>query len=293
MFLKQYYVGSLANASYLVGDEVSGVAAVVDPRSEMDQYLRDAHTAGMQIQHVILTHFHTDFVSAHLDFRDRLGAEIHIGARGVAEYPFTPARDGDVLELGAVHLRFLETPGRTPESICAVVVDTAATSVTDWGEAGSHAGGQEGSGAPALPGDATWIHTFFPGSIWAAPGGSFAVGSSATTVVAGLGIYVWGSTAAMVGDVQSWLDTPAGNFGWVVIGDEIALGTAKRFDTLSNPSVSLRPVLTIDYTPLPVEPTLPALGPIGLGALVAGLTAAWIYTRRSRIPPGWGERVSR
>ena len=113
-----------------------------------------------------------------------------------------------------------------------------------WGEAGSHAGGQEGSGAPALPGDATWIHTFFPGSFWAAPGGSFAVGSSATTVVAGLGIYVWGATAAMVGDVQSWLDTPAGNFGWAVIGDEIALGTAKRFDTLSNPSVSLRPVLT-------------------------------------------------
>ncbi|MDA1035367.1 MAG: MBL fold metallo-hydrolase [Chloroflexi bacterium] len=126
MFLKQYYLDCLAHASYLIGDEKAGVAAVIDPRRDIDEYVQDAAAAGMTIKHVLLTHFHADFVSGHLDFRDELGAEIHLGAKAIAEYAFTPAGDGGVLELGAVQLRFLETPGHTPESVCAVVADTAA-----------------------------------------------------------------------------------------------------------------------------------------------------------------------
>ena len=127
MFLKQYYLDCLAHASYLVGDEQAGVAVVVDPRRDIDEYIHDAAAAGMTIKHVLLTHFHADFVSGHLDFREAIGTELHVGAKGVAEYEFTPAHDGDVLELGAVQLRFLETPGHTPESVCAVVVDTATS----------------------------------------------------------------------------------------------------------------------------------------------------------------------
>jgi glyoxylase-like metal-dependent hydrolase (beta-lactamase superfamily II)/rhodanese-related sulfurtransferase len=126
MFLKQYYIGCLAHASYTVGDEQAGVAAVIDPRRDVDEYVADAEAAGMRIGHVILTHFHADFVSSHLEFRDRFGAEIHVGARGEAQYAFTPAHDGDILALGAVRLEFLETPGHTPEGICAVVYDGAA-----------------------------------------------------------------------------------------------------------------------------------------------------------------------
>ena len=133
MILKQYYTACLAHASYLVGDEAAGIAVVVDPERDVDMYVADAAAAGMRIGHVILTHFHADFVTSHLEFRDRYGAEIHLGARGEAEYAFTPARDGDVLELAAVRLEFLETPGHTLESICTVVYDTAS------GQAAPHA----------------------------------------------------------------------------------------------------------------------------------------------------------
>jgi hydroxyacylglutathione hydrolase len=127
MLLKQYYLDCLAHASYLVGDEKAGIAAVVDPRRDIDEYLEDAAKAGLAIKHVILTHFHADFVSSHLNFRDDYGATIHIGAQGSAEYEFSPVHDGDTLDLGDVHLEFLETPGHTPESISTVVTDTATS----------------------------------------------------------------------------------------------------------------------------------------------------------------------
>jgi hydroxyacylglutathione hydrolase len=127
MILKQYYLGCLAHASYLVGDEKAGVAAVIDPKRDIDEYVEDAAKAGLQIKHIVLTHFHADFVSSHLTFRDRFGAAIHLGAQGQAEYAFTPAHTGDVLPLGAVRLEFLETPGHTPESISAVVYDASTS----------------------------------------------------------------------------------------------------------------------------------------------------------------------
>jgi hydroxyacylglutathione hydrolase len=127
MILKQYFLDCLAHASYLVGDEKAGIAAVVDPRRDVDEYLADAAEAGLAIKHVILTHFHADFVASHLYFRNEFGATIHIGAQGTAEYEFAPVHDGDTLQLGDVRLDFLETPGHTPESISTVVTDTAAS----------------------------------------------------------------------------------------------------------------------------------------------------------------------
>src|SRR5262245_32981469 len=123
MTLKQYYLGCLAHASYLIADEGAKVAAVVDPQRDIDQYLRDAEQHGWQIRHVFLTHFHADFLAGHIELRDRTGARIHLGARARAEYDFTPDKDGDVVEFGDVRLEVLETPGHTPEGISILVFD--------------------------------------------------------------------------------------------------------------------------------------------------------------------------
>jgi hydroxyacylglutathione hydrolase len=121
MILKQYYLGCLAHASYLVADERSGVAAVVDPQRDVEQYLDEAERLGCTIAHVFLTHFHADFVAGHLGLRERTGAEIRLGARAKADYPFTPMGDGDAVQLGDVRLEVLETPGHSPESISILV----------------------------------------------------------------------------------------------------------------------------------------------------------------------------
>jgi hypothetical protein len=118
----------------------------------------------------------------------------------------------------------------------------------DWGEGTSNSGSPGGGGAPATTGDATWTHTFYSTSPWTSPGGDYAATPSATLMVAGAGAYAWSSTAMLVSDVQGWLDTPASNFGWVIIGEESIFGTARRFD--SRESLNM-PVLTIDYTPPP------------------------------------------
>jgi glyoxylase-like metal-dependent hydrolase (beta-lactamase superfamily II)/rhodanese-related sulfurtransferase len=123
MILKQYYLGCLAHASYLIADEDTGSAAVVDPQRDIEQYLSDSRRLGCRIEHVFLTHFHADFLAGHLELHDREGATIHLGARASAQYPFTPMADGATVRLGAVRLVVLETPGHSPESISIVVYD--------------------------------------------------------------------------------------------------------------------------------------------------------------------------
>src|SRR5579872_1156390 len=124
MIFKQFYLPCLAHASYVIGDEATGTAVIVDPQRDTDQYTAFAAEHGLQIRHVFLTHLHADFVAGHLELRDRAGAAIHLGARAEAEYRFTPMKDGDVLALGdEVGLKTLETPGHTPESISIVVLD--------------------------------------------------------------------------------------------------------------------------------------------------------------------------
>ncbi len=118
--------------------------------------------------------------------------------------------------------------------------------LADWGEGTSRAFGQEGGGAPATPGDATWQHAFYPIGPWSTPGGHFDLDPSATRIVTGIGDYTWsGPQLAM--DTQSWLDAPAGDFGWLLLGDETLVGTAKRFDSREHANPQVRPVLTVDY----------------------------------------------
>ncbi len=125
MQIKQYYLGCLAHASYLIHDEASRTAAVVDPQRDVDQYLADAEALGVRIAHVILTHFHADFVAGHLELQRATGATIHLGAKAQADYAFAALRDGDVLRLGQTRLACLETPGHTPEGVSIVVYDDA------------------------------------------------------------------------------------------------------------------------------------------------------------------------
>src|SRR6266545_570955 len=127
--------------------------------------------------------------------------------------------------------------------------------LADWGEGTSNADVQEGAGAPATTGDATWIHRFYNTVFWGSSGGDFSGTESATNdSVGGTGDYTW-SSAQMVADVQSWLDNPSGNFGWIVLGNEVQNLTAKRFDTKENGTVGDRPELTITYTTGGVTPT--------------------------------------
>ncbi|ETX01357.1 MAG: sulfurtransferase [Candidatus Entotheonella factor] len=123
MIFKQYYLGCLAHASYLIGDEETATAVVVDPQRDIHQYIRDAEQQALQIRYVFLTHFHADFLAGHLELRDQTGATICLGVRAEAEYAFRPFGNGDVLDIGQVRLKTLETPGHTPEAISILVYD--------------------------------------------------------------------------------------------------------------------------------------------------------------------------
>lgn len=122
MYFKQFYLGCLAHASYLIGSE--GEAAVVDPQRDVEQYLAEAEAHGLRIKYVIETHLHADFVSGHRELASRAGAEIIFGARAGATFPHRAVSDGDELRVGKIILRLLETPGHTPESISILVIDT-------------------------------------------------------------------------------------------------------------------------------------------------------------------------
>src|SRR5262249_51090409 len=130
MILHQFYLNCLAHASYLIADDQTKIAAVVDPQRDVDRYLAFAEEHGLRIAHVFLTHMHADFIAGHLELRDRVGATIYLGAAAKAEYAFTPLRDGDCVEFGRVRLQAIETPGHTPESISLSVFDLDRSATT-------------------------------------------------------------------------------------------------------------------------------------------------------------------
>jgi glyoxylase-like metal-dependent hydrolase (beta-lactamase superfamily II)/rhodanese-related sulfurtransferase len=124
MILKRYYLKCLSHASYLIGDEESREAAIIDPQRDLDQYLEDIAKGGWRVKYVIETHSHADFVSGHWDLAARTGAQVIFGAEAMASLPHRGVRDGDILALGRdVTLGILETPGHTPDSICVLARD--------------------------------------------------------------------------------------------------------------------------------------------------------------------------
>ena len=122
MYFKQFYLGCLAHASYLLGSD--GEAAVVDPQRDVDQYLEAAEAQELKIKYVIETHLHADFVSGHRELAARAGAEIVFSEKAGATFPHRGVKDSDALRIGKVTLHILETPGHTPESMCILVTDT-------------------------------------------------------------------------------------------------------------------------------------------------------------------------
>ncbi len=125
MIFKQYYLGCLSHASYLIGDVTSGRAVVVDPQRDVSGYLADAAAAGLTIERVIETHFHADFLSGHLELARATGATISFGAAaaGRTEFAIDPLAHEQRLSLGEVVLEIRATPGHTPESICVVIFE--------------------------------------------------------------------------------------------------------------------------------------------------------------------------
>ncbi|HET6967924.1 MAG TPA: rhodanese-like domain-containing protein, partial [Ornithinibacter sp.] len=125
MIFIQHYLDCLSQASYLIGDEGTGQAVVVDPRRDVAEYLEDASARGLTIVGVINTHFHADFVSGHLELARETGAWIGYGAAAVTDFPSRPLADGERISLGDVTLEIMATPGHTPESISVLVHEHA------------------------------------------------------------------------------------------------------------------------------------------------------------------------
>ena len=125
MYFKQFYLGCLAHASYLIGS--NGEAAVVDPQRDVDEYIKEAEGHGLKIKYIIETHLHADFVSGHQELAARTGATIVFGAQANATFAHKPVKEDDELRLGNLVLRFIETPGHTPESICILLLDPSTS----------------------------------------------------------------------------------------------------------------------------------------------------------------------
>lgn len=123
MYFKQFYLGCLSHASYYIGS--GGEAAVIDPQRDVEQYIELAEANGETIKYVIETHSHADFVSGHIELAGKTGAQIVYGQRANTLFPTLKVQDGDELAVGAVKLKFRETPGHTPEGITIIAQDTA------------------------------------------------------------------------------------------------------------------------------------------------------------------------
>ena len=160
---------------------------------------------------------------------------------------------------------------------------------SDWGEGSSNAGGNEGSGASAQPGDATWIHTTFDSALWNAQGGDFSATATASATVGGIGDYTWGSNAQMVADVQAWLDDPSTNFGWLLKGNEDMQPTAKRFDSRQNGTAGNRPELLVEYNTALSPPAVFQFSEATYSAVERSIAKITVSMVR---PPGPSEQVS-
>jgi hypothetical protein len=158
----------------------------------------------------------------------------------------------------------------------------------DWGEGSSVASG--GQGAAATSGDASWLHTFFNTQLWAQAGGDFQPIASGSTNVGATASYTWGSTAALVADVQSWLDSPTTNFGWCVVGSESAPSTAKRFATHEEADSARHPRLIVDYVPAGV-PAISDWSAVTLALLLAIAGSLQILKRETTAP--WAQVLKR
>jgi len=172
-------------------------------------------------------------------FVGRNSQAVDFRRRGLIRFDVADALPPGVIVTGA-ELRLVLTPSN-PQPIEIGVHRVLA----DWGEGESAAGG--GGGAPAAPGDATWLHTFYDTTFWANPGGDFAAEASAALEVGDAGEIRWPSTSATVSDVQAWLDLPDENYGWLLLSTEDTPTTSKRFASREAEDPADQPQLVVEY----------------------------------------------
>ena len=135
----------------------------------------------------------------------------------------------------------------------------------DWGEGSSDAWGAEGQGIQAEPGDATWIHSFYTSGSWTTAGGDF-IGTPSRSASFGPSrqVLTFTSSENLIADVESWVNQPESNFGWIILGDEPTLKNARRFPSRENANQDMRPKLTVEYTPMPDPQSIPTMGRMAL-----------------------------
>jgi hydroxyacylglutathione hydrolase len=124
MYTQQFFVEGLGCASYIVGCEAEGIAAVIDPDRDIRKYLEIAAARGLKITHIIETHLHADHVSGNTDLAARTGADIYLHEASGAEFDHKSLRDGELISLGNIRLKVIHTPGHTPESLTLLISDT-------------------------------------------------------------------------------------------------------------------------------------------------------------------------
>lgn len=125
MMIDRVYTPGLAQVAYLVADERTGEVAVIDPRRDVDAYVRWVEERGLRIVAVLETHVHADFVSGARELAEASGAPVYAGRLGNTEFPHVPLEDGDDIRVGELTLRALWTPGHTPEHIAYLLIDPA------------------------------------------------------------------------------------------------------------------------------------------------------------------------
>lgn len=179
--------------------------------------------------------------------------------RGVLRFDLSSIPAGSVINSVSLTLRVTRTSAG-PEPV------NVHRALSQWGEGTSNAGGQGGQGAPPTPGDCTWSYAMWPSTLWNTPGGDFSATVSATQQVVGLASYTW-NASGLKSDVQGWVDGTFANHGWFLLGNETAPITVKRFAARNHPTVSYRPTLTVDYTPIPAPGAAASMALVGLAAV--------------------------
>lgn len=185
--------------------------------------------------------------------------------------------DSEVLDASLLIEVDIAPPGATGFDATLHALDAA------WGEAGSFAPGAGGGGAPAQPGDATWLHRFFDTEFWDSQGGDFEPTPSASAPLdAGTGPFTFQATPTLVADVQGWVDQPATNFGWMIRGEEDNPGNARRIASRENPD--LAPGLEVTFVPGDPPPEPEAVPTGSLWALIVlAISLVAVAWRRNRL----------
>lgn len=162
------------------------------------------------------------------------------GRRALIRFDLSAIPLGSTITSASVRLRMSKTVFAGTQTF------TLHRTLADWGEGTSN--GTGGPGGPSTPDSATWIHRFYPNVFWSTIGGDFNATPSASLSVSGLGLYTW-TSAQLASDVQAWLNSPASNFGWMLLGNESASVSAKRFDSRETTLDADKPTLIVEFTP--------------------------------------------